>query len=307
MQKSRKQKRKRNDKNTNSTECIDQMIRYTNRKDKYKQLNKELKKLNNMIGMDELKNAVVSQIQFIMTNKGDLDDHFLNTCLMGPPGSGKTSVAEILYNIWMSMGIFDAETPFTILHRADFVGTYMGHTANKTKKLLQKHSGGVLFIDEAYALMNGEKDDYGREAIDTLNGFLSEEKGKTIVIIAGYKDELDDQFFGANSGLRRRFGWNFTIRKYSAHELYSIFVSQLHKHGWTCSNEVKKLFVDNYEKFVMGGGDTENICFKAKLQYSKKNWWKQKQSKKLSLEHVKEAMEAHFVNKECEISHNMYI
>ena len=77
---------------------------------------------------------------------------FLNTVLLGPPGCGKTTVAEVLFNIWASLELFDEGTEFNIVHRADLVGTYLGHTASKTMKLLQKLSGGVVFIDEAYSL-----------------------------------------------------------------------------------------------------------------------------------------------------------
>ena len=172
---------------------LPEMIRYFKKKNI--PLHKHLCELEDFVGMETLKESIVNQIQFIMTNKGNLDGHFLNTVLQGAHGTGKTTVAEIIYNIWASLDIFQTDNDFSILHRSDFVGSYMGHTANKTKKLLQKHSGGVIFIDEAYSLNNGDKDDYGKEALDQLNSFISEEKGKTIIIIAGYQNELEQNFF----------------------------------------------------------------------------------------------------------------
>ena len=238
---------------------LEEMIFYTRKKAPYKRLNKHLRRLNTLIGMDTLKEAVVAQIQFILTNNGKMDEHYLNTVLQGPPGCGKTTAAEVLFNIWASLDIFDEDTEFTIVHRSDLVGTYMGHTASKTKKLLDKLSGSVIFIDEAYSLMNGEKDDYGKEALDQINAFLSEEKGKTIIILAGYEKELNERVFESNPGLRRRFGWTFTIEPYSANELYSIFESQLKKYNWKCDKNVKELFHDHFDKFKHAGGDTENL------------------------------------------------
>lgn len=299
--------RKRKRQHVRNKTPLEEMIFYTRKKTCYKKLNKNLRRLDQLIGMEKLKESICAQIQFIIANNGNLDEHYLNTVLQGPPGCGKTTAAEMLYNIWASLDIFDEDTEFTIVHRSDLVGTYMGHTANKTKKLLDKLSGSVIFIDEAYSLMNGEKDDYGKEALDQINAFLSEEKGKTIMILAGYEKELDERVFETNPGLRRRFGWTFTIEPYDADQLYSIFVSQLKKHNWKCDKSVKKLFHDNFDKFENAGGDTENIAFKAKLEYSKEFWNRKKQSRCLTMEHVKKAMAQSFVQKEDNTYANMYM
>lgn len=299
----RHKKRKRPDSKRSGLES---MIAYTRSKSKYRELNKHLRALDNLVGMEDLKESVVLQIQFILTNNGQTDDHFLNTVLQGPPGCGKTTVAEVLFNIWASLDLFDEGTEFTIVHRSDLVGSYMGHTANKTMKLLSKLSGGVIFLDEAYSLVNGEKDEYGREALDQINAFLSEEKGKTIMIIAGYEDDLNERIFESNAGLRRRFGWHFTIQKYTADQLYKIFLKQLRRHKWTCGKDVRDLFTEYYDRFENGGGDTENIAFKAKLAYSRDNWNKKKQSRCITREHVKLAMDQTFVTKE-DVCVNMYI
>lgn len=299
-------KRKRPSK-THPLTAMEEMIYYTRNKAKYKTLNKHLNTLDAMVGMEDLKEAVVSQIQFILCNNGKIDEHFLNTVLQGPPGCGKTTVAEVLFNIWASLDLFDDETEFTIVHRSDLVGTYMGQTATKTMKLLTKLSGGVIFIDEAYSLMNGEKDDYGKEALDQINAFLSEEKGKTIMILAGYEKDLDARVFDSNPGLRRRFGWHFSIKPYTADELYKIFVKQLRKHRWTCERNVKELFTTYFDRFEHAGGDTENIAFKAKLAYAKDNWNRRKQNRRLTKEHVEKAMEETLVHKEDTTYVNMYM
>jgi len=296
MQRKQMLKRKRQNK-----VGLPEMIRYFKKKNH--RLHKYLVDLDEFVGMDNLKDSIVNQIQFIMTNKGNLDGHFLNTVLQGAPGTGKTTVAEIIYNIWASLDIFKSDTEFTILHRSDFVGSYMGHTANKTKKLLQKHAGGVIFIDEAYSLNNGDKDDYGKEALDQLNSFISEEKGNTIIIIAGYQNELEQHFFGVNPGLKRRFQWTFTIEKYTHDQLYDIFKLQLKKNNWKVQN-CKDLFRKHYHKFEFAGGDTNNIAFKAKLNYARRKWKSRSNDRMLTQEDVEKAINEHLKEK---VKLHMYI
>ena len=283
-----------------------EILRFTRRNKRFKELHKHLKTLDGLIGMKDLKESIVSQIQFIITTGGQLDSHFLNTSLVGPPGTGKTTVAEILHKIWISLDIFNDDMPFTILHRSDFVGSYMGHTSNKTRKILNKYAGSVIFIDEAYSLMNGDKDEYGKEALDQLCAFMGEEKSNTIVIIAGYEDQINSQFFDANPGLKRRFGWHFSIKPYSHEELFQIFQRQLKLCGWSVDKKAEELFKIHFKSFKNAGGDTENICFQSKLNYSRDNWMKKRQSKHLSYKHVQNAMEAYFKEEPVE-QFNMYI
>ena len=285
---------------------MDEILRFTLRNRRFKELHKHLKSLDGLIGMKDLKESIVSQIQFIITTGGQLDSHFLNTSLVGPPGTGKTTVAEILHKIWISLDIFNDDMPFTILHRSDFVGSYMGHTSNKTRKILNKYAGSVIFIDEAYYLMNGDKDEYGKEALDQLCALMGEEKANTIVIIAGYEDQINSQFFDANPGLKRRFGWHFSIKPYSHEELFQIFQRQLELCGWSVDKKAEELFKINFKKIKNAGGDTENICFQSKLNYSRDNWMKKRQTKHLSYKHVQNAMEAYFKEEPVE-QFNMYI
>lgn len=285
--------------------CMTDMIRFTRRNKRFKELHKHLKTLDGLVGMEDLKQSIVSQIQFIITTGGKMDSHFLNTSLVGPPGTGKTTVAEILHKIWLSLNIFDDDMPFTILHRSDFVGSYMGQSCNKTRKILNKYAGSVIFIDEAYSLMTGEKDEYGKEALDQLCAFMGEEKSNTIIIIAGYEDQINSNFFNANPGLKRRFGWNFNIKPYTYSQLFQIFVRQLKICGWSVDKKAEELFRAHHKKFKNAGGDTENICFQSKLSYSKDNWMKRRQTRHLSVSHVQKAMEDYFVDEPEPL--NMYI
>ena len=297
----RRKKRKRS--------SIEKMIAYTKRTKKYSKVSKSLTKLNAMVGMSDVKEAVAEQLQFLITNDGNTDGHFLNTVIQGDPGCGKTSVAKILYEIWSSTGVFeDEDVEFKIMNRSDFVGSYMGHTANKTRKILHKHSGHVIFIDEAYSLCGSEKDDYGKECIDELNSFMGEQLGKTIVIIAGYEDSLNKSYFSVNAGLRRRFNWYFTVQKYTSEELYKIFVKQLREHGWKMGTNCEDLFREKSKYFKNGGGDTSNVAFKCKLEYCKRNWTKKTKDKVIGREDLAAALKKHFKKDMQERTvNNMYI
>jgi len=282
-----------------------EVLRYAKRfRTRYKDLDVHLEQLNAMIGMQSLKKAVLAQIKFLLAN-GKTDDHYLHTLILGPPGCGKTTIAKILHSIWKSLDLFDVGA-FRILHRSDFVGNFMGQTSNKTKKTLKKHKGGCLFIDEFYSMVYGDNDEYGRESLDELNAFMSEQKD-TIVIAAGYERKIKSSVLAAQPGLARRFAWVFTIEPYSAEELYHIFKSQLKSHGWSLTDRkgTLDLFVKHHRKFKHAGGDTENIAFKAKIAYSRRHW-KTPGTKKLRLADVREAMDAHFTD-ESEVPLNMYL
>ena len=181
----------------------------------------ELQDIDQLVGLNELKKSIVNQILFFVQN---LDgDEMMHTVLMGEPGVGKTECARILGRMYASLGML-SNGKFIIANRSDFVGKYLGHTAAKTQKLLESCRGGVLFIDEAYSLgpQSGDNDSFSKEAIDTLNQFLSENNKDFICIIAGYEDSLNKCFFRRNQGLERRFPWKFKTNQ--------IFSRRISKH-----------------------------------------------------------------------------
>ena len=157
-----------------------------------------------------------------------------------------------------------------IVSREDFVGGYLGQTAIKTEKLLKDSIGKVLFIDEAYSLVNDEKDSYGYECLTTLNRFMSEHSSEIVVIFAGYKDLLEKTIFKAQPGLKRRCTWHFEIEGYSEIGLSKIFEIQLKNDGWVLDSDVDLLdfFKENLKEFPFYGGDTLRLVFYCKICYS---------------------------------------
>ena len=295
-------KRKRNDAGNagnadsanNAGTGINEVVNHTKRFAAYfGTLHQKLEQLHQMIGINAVKKQVIAQLKFLLCNKGKTDDHFLHTIIQGPSGCGKTTLAKVLHNIWSELEVFE-NNAFTVLHRSDLVGSYMGQTAAKTKKTLMKHRGGCIFIDEFYSLVYGN-DSYGKECIDVLNTFMSEYTD-TVVIVAGYEHEMT-RVFDAQPGLKRRFAWTFTIPKYNAKQLFAIFQQQLAEHNWTLKNpdQVQQLFHKNYHKFEFAGGDTLNLCLKSKIQYAQRHW-KIAGKQKITTADVQAAMDEHFVH-----------
>lgn len=158
-----------------------------------------------------------------------------------------------------------------VVTRADFVDRYVGWTSPKTIKLLEENLGKVLFVDEAYSLINGPHDEFGMEALTSLNLFLSQHSKEIIVIFAGYKDLLQTGVYSVQPGLKRRFMWQFDCNGYTPNQLYEIFKMQLNKKGWGINDEKSslKLFTDNFDAFPAFGGDTDRLGFFSELEHSR--------------------------------------
>lgn len=144
----------------------------------------------------------------------------LHMIFKGNPGTGKSTVARILGRLFKEMGLL-SQGHLVEVERADLVGEYIGHTAHKTREQLRKALGGVLFIDEAYSLARGGEKDFGREAIDVLVKGMEDHRENLILILAGYKEEMD-YFLETNPGLRSRFPIHLEFPDYSVTELLSI-------------------------------------------------------------------------------------
>tara|TARA_B100001287_G_C22630646_1_gene504943 strand:+ start:200 stop:1207 length:1008 start_codon:yes stop_codon:yes gene_type:complete len=256
----------------------------------------ELKELNELIGMKTLKSQVLDQILFFI--QGVDDNIMLHTVLEGPPGTGKTTVARIMANIYSKLGIFK-KPKFNIVKRADLISEYLGGTAIKTLETLDRCKNGVMLIDEAYSLgsQSGQDDMFSKECLDTLNEYLSENFMKIICIIAGYKKELNNSFFSANPGLKRRFPWTFTLDKYNSSELAKIFIKQVNEKEWETEMEeecISKLIYNHVQLFDGNGGDISTIIDKCIIINVRNNFGKDNLYN-ISIEDFKEALSI-FVN-----------
>ena len=234
-----------------------------------------LLKLNSMIGMNNLKTNIIDQLLYYIQKLHDFNQEgdFMHTVLYGPPGTGKTEVAKIIGKIFCQIGILKKNI-FRKVTRSDLIAGYLGQTALKTRDVINECLGGVLFIDEAYALGNSEKrDSFSKECIDTLCEGLSNHKNNLMVIIAGYKDELNDCFFSFNPGLESRFVWRFKIDEYNAEQLMLIFLKKVNDAGWYIA-ENSNITVDWFETkmkyFEYYGRSMDNLFTKTKIAHSKR-------------------------------------
>ena len=250
-----------------------------------------LSELNRMIGMQEIKKAVVDHVIYVLEMLRDSNRcsscfpcsagvdipcqeasrDMMHTVITGPPGVGKTELGKILGKIYTAMGLLTKGT-FHIAKRSDLVGKFLGHTAVKTQDFIDKCEGGVMFIDEAYSLGNDEgRDSFSKECIDTLNQNLTE-KRDFLCIIAGYKDDLENCFFSKNKGLARRFSFRYDVPGYDPNELSKIFESKLNKEKWKVEEGVKleTFFRKNKESFPHFGGDIETLFFACRVAHNRR-------------------------------------
>jgi SpoVK/Ycf46/Vps4 family AAA+-type ATPase len=255
---------------------VDKNIEYNIDIETLHKIQTPLRNLNNMIGMKELKENIVDQLLFYIQNLHNTKSNdFMHTVIYGPPGTGKTEVAKIIGQIFSNMGILTKGT-FKKVTRTDLVAGYLGQTAIKTRDVIKECLGGVLFIDEAYALGNDEKrDSFSKECIDTLCESLSDHKDNLMVIIAGYETDLNNCFFNYNQGLNSRFTWRFKIDDYNAEDLYNIFIKKVKDSGWNLANTDNETihinwFEKNKKHFKYYGRDIETLFAKTKIAHSRR-------------------------------------
>ena len=167
----------------------------------------------------------------------------LHMCFSGNPGTGKTTVALRMAEILHRLG-YVRKGHLVAVTRDDLVGQYIGHTAPKTKEILKKAMGGVLFIDEAYYLYRPENErDYGQEAIEILLQVMENQRDDIVVILAGYKDRMD-KFFESNPGMSSRIAHHIDFPDYSADELSLIADKMLDKMQYHFDAPASAAFVD---------------------------------------------------------------
>jgi len=185
-----------------------------------------LRELDSLIGLTTVKQLVRELYAFIEIQKRRQKEHLrteplvLHMIFKGNPGTGKTTVARILGKILREMNVLSRGHLIEV-ERADLVGEYIGHTAQKTREQLKKAYGGILFIDEAYSLARGGEKDFGKEAIDCLVKAMEDHKDEFILILAGYQKEME-YFLQTNPGLQSRFPIHIDFPDYTEQELLQI-------------------------------------------------------------------------------------
>lgn len=233
-------------------------------------LEEALKRLNELEGLGSVKKKVsdwVDQIKVFRLRKQrglpvpDMSYHLVFT---GNPGTGKTTVARLMAQIYCALGVLK-EGHLVEVDRSGLVAGYVGQTAVKTKDVLKKAYGGVLFIDEAYSLVGGGSNDFGQEAIDAVLKEMEDKRDNLVVIVAGY-DKPMEKFISSNPGLRSRFKNFIHFPDYTGEELYNIFARMCAKDSYAPDADTgralglyfRKMYEKRNENFG-NGRDVRNL------------------------------------------------
>ncbi len=200
--------------------------------------------LNQLVGLERVKEIVEEIKAYIEIGRQRVAHHLkceqlvLHMIFSGNPGTGKTTVARLLGRMFRGLGVLP-RGHLVEVERADLVGEYIGHTAQKTRDQLQKAMGGLLFVDEAYSLGRGGEKDFGKEAIDVLVKAMEDNRSDFILILAGYRREMAS-FLKLNPGLSSRFPIQIAFPDYSVSELLKIATQMAMQRHYSFSEEAKR-------------------------------------------------------------------
>lgn len=220
--------------------------------DSNESLDDVVEELNSLIGLNDVKEEINTMINFVKIQQtreesglkaSPLSYHIVFT---GNPGTGKTTVARIVAKIYKHLDIL-TEGHLVETDRSGLIGEYLGQTAPKVNEIVDSALNGVLFIDEAYALVGEYHDDFGEEAVATLIKRMEDDRDQLVVIIAGYTNEME-VFLNTNSGLKSRFNRYINFPDYTPKELFEIFESNCKKQEYQLTEEAEAKLKKTFEK-----------------------------------------------------------
>lgn len=225
---------------------------------------KYMEELNSLIGLEKVKKDVSTMINLVRIRKQreekglPVTDMSLHLVFTGNPGTGKTTVARLISKIYQTIGVLE-KGHLIETDRSGMIGQYIGHTEKKTERVIESAVGGVLFIDEAYALAGKGEKDYGNDAIEVLLKQMEDRRDQFIVIVAGYPDKMEE-FLKSNPGLKSRFNKFIGFEDYSSDELHQILLKMCNDGQYEISEGaiervkqlMKKLTENKGENFANG-------------------------------------------------------
>lgn len=231
-----------------------------------------LEELSAMIGMEKIKSVIFDKIILFLQGLDNKNQDYQHIAIYGGPGMGKTHVSKLIGKIYAKMGIL-SKGDFKEIKLTDLKSGYVGQSELKTQKLLDDAQGCVLFFDEAYSLGSEDKiDSYSQSILDLINLYLDKYKNDFILIIAGYKEDLNNRFFRGNQGLKSRFGLFLELDEYTGNELKEIFIKNVKDYSWNIKEDDIKsaLFEENKTCFKYFGRDIANLFSKCKIAHAKR-------------------------------------
>ena len=262
-------------------------------------LQKNLDEINKLPGLKKVKNEVKALVAYLQSSKerreqglGDGPALTLHLIFSGNPGTGKTTVARILANIYRDLGLIQGGKLFEVT-RSDLVVAEKGKTALRAADKYNQALDNVLFIDEAYTLINKkDPNDNGQEAIDELLKYMEDYRDRLIVIVAGYEKEMKD-FINANAGLASRFKKNINFENYNDLELYQIFYKMCRDSNYMIANDASVTIKNSCKKLIEMTGDTYSNArdarrlFESSIQYQSLRLQQKENKTKIDLMMIK--------------------